>query len=345
MASKKNRLQRIRGIDATIPGDIAAAVLSIVVLDGLVLQRPTAIPLVRAVLGLAVVLFVPGYLLLAVLYPRRSVPVDRSGPVLSGRTARNRLVHGGTPSWRERVVLAFGLSLALVPLSGLILAPLTGSFSTWSVLLGLNALVILGACLALLRRNLVPADERLQVPIREAGATLAAAVDRDRSSDRVLAILLVCTVAAAVVTMGVVLLAPADGESYTSASLLTESESGNLVASGYPTTFQQGDPEPLVLRVENSEGTQTTYTAVAALQRVDTAGESPSVTESERVYREQATVDAGETWTARHTVTPTMGGEDLRLRYYIYRGEPPADLDEETAYRTLSLWTTAEAAG
>lgn len=345
MSSKKNRLQRIRGIDATFPADIAVAAFLMIVLDGLVLQRPTALPLVRAVLGLAVVLFVPGYLLLAVLYPRRSPLPTATDPVRSGRTTPQRLAHGGRPSWRERIVLAFGLSLAIVPVSGLVIAPLTGSFSTWSVLLGLNAFVVLGACLALLRRNMVPAEERLTVPVDAVRTAVGNAVGRGGYPDRILAVLLLCTVAAAVVTTGFVLVSPSDGEAYTSASLLTENEAGELVASGYPATLEAGSPAPLTLRVENHEGSETTYTAVAALQRVDRSGASPSVTDAETVYREQATVAGGEAWTAQHSLTPTMTGEDLRLRYYVYRGEAPDDPSEETAYRTVSLWVTVESSG
>jgi uncharacterized membrane protein len=345
MASKKNRLQQIRGIDATIPADIAGTVLLLVVLDGLVLQRPTAVPLIRAAIGLVVVLFVPGYLAVAALYPRRYSPVDQSGPVRSAGTTGDRLVHGGRPSWWERIALAVGLSLAFVPLSGLVVAPLTGSFSTWSVLLGLNGFVLLGACVALLRRNMVPADERLRIPIREAAGRLASLIDRDSYPDRILGVVLVCTLGIAAVTTGFVLLAPADGETYTTASLLTETADGDLEASGYPETLVRGNSEPLTLRVENHEGTDTAYTAVAVLQRVDRSGESLSVTESERVFREHATVEAGETWTARHGVTLTMTGENLRLRYYLYRGEPPANPDKASAYRTLSLWLTVESDG
>jgi hypothetical protein len=35
---------------------------------------------------------------------------------------------------------------------------------------------------------------------------------------------------------------------------------------------------------------------------------------------------------------PTIRGEDLRLAYYLYAGDVPADPNAENAYRSLYLW-------
>ena len=44
-------------------------------------------------------------------------------------------------------------------------------------------------------------------------------------------------------------------------------------------------------------------------------------------------------------VAPTATGEDLRLTYYLYRGDAPSDPSEGSAYRTLSLWVDVSGDG
>jgi uncharacterized membrane protein len=335
--------REISGLTAAIPTDLSGIAVLLIVFSGLVFGYPDAFPLARAAVGMIVVLFVPGYLLLAVLYPSRQPAVASDDPIRSAKTTTARLAHGRPPSWGERFVLSFGLIIAIVPLLGLLVTPVTGSLSPQSVFYALNVFVLVGVCVAFVRRRLLPADERLQLPSRPILDSLGTLFDRTGS--RLLPVLLILTVAVALVTIGFVVLSPSNGEAYTSASLLTENAEGELVASGYPSTLQAGSDEKMTLRVVNHEGVETTYTAVAVLQRVDTSGESLSITEKERLLTTQETVAHGQTWTEPHTITPTMTGENLRVQYHVYRGEPPETLDRESSYRTLSLWVSVEPDG
>ncbi|MCU4719599.1 DUF1616 domain-containing protein [Halapricum hydrolyticum] len=337
MVTTKNTTKGIGGITAAIPTDLVGITVLLIVFDGLVFGYPAAVPPLRAVVGLVVVLFVPGYLLLAVLFPRRQSTVDGNDPIESATPTVHRLAHGGRPSWSERLVLSFGLSVAIVPILGLLVTPFTGSLSSQSVFLGLNAFVFAGTVAAVTRRGVVPADERLQLPSWAVRDSLGTIFDRD--GNRLLSVVLVLAVVVALASIGLAVTFPASGETYTSTTLLTENDEGELVASGYPSTLDAGASEQLTLRVENYEGVETTYTAVVSLQRVDASGD---VSETERVLQEQETVLPGQTWTEPHAITPTMTGENLRLQYHVYRGEPPQNVDEDTAYRTLSLWITVD---
>ncbi|MFW6017605.1 MAG: DUF1616 domain-containing protein [Halapricum sp.] len=345
MATMRNALHRIRSVDPTIPADIVGTVLLLVVLDALVFRTTAAAQYPRTAIGVAVVLFVPGYLVLASVYPRQRAMADLNDPVRSKQSAGQfyRIAHGNAPSWWERVYLSVGLSVAIVPLLGLLVTPITGSLSADSVLLALNVFVLLGSVTALVRRNMVPVSDRLSVPFSEVASTVSGLLDGESYADRALSTLFVLAIVVMAATMGYVVFAPGQGETYTSTALLTETQDGDFVASGYPDTVDPETGEQLALRVENNEGAETTYTAVAVLQRVDTSDQSTSITESERVFSAQQAVAPGETWTAEHRVQPTMTGEDLRLRYFVYRGEPPAEVTEETAYRTLSLWLSVSA--
>jgi len=95
---------------------------------------------VRVVLGLLLVLFLPGYSLVAALFPRSS---DLDGI--------------------ERIALSFGLSIAVVPLIGLGLNYTQYGIRLVPVLLGLSLFTILLALIAYIRRAWVSEAERFVV--------------------------------------------------------------------------------------------------------------------------------------------------------------------------------------
>jgi uncharacterized membrane protein len=165
----------------------------------------------------------------------------------------------------------------------------------------------------------------------------------DRRLAGVANVLLIVSVLIATATMGYALAVPQDGESYSSISLLTENDSGELVAEGYPTNFTAGEPADLVVSVENDEGSETDYTVVVVVQRVDPSADGVRVLEQQELDRIEATVGPGETWRQEHQVASEMVGEDLRLTYLLYRGEPPETPTRENAYHDLYVWMDVEA--
>jgi len=98
---------------------------------------------VRALLGLLLVLFLPGYSLVAALFPRRD---DLDGI--------------------ERIALSFGLSIAVVPLLGLGLNYTQYGIRLVPVLLGLSLFTVLLAVVAGVRRVWLPEAERFVAWIR-----------------------------------------------------------------------------------------------------------------------------------------------------------------------------------
>lgn len=323
----------IESIDFGVPADVVAAVLALGAFDLLLIGPSGGQPLLRALLGIVVVLFVPGYLLVAILFPVREAAGTETGLSFGDRTI----------TWTERLGLAVATSLALLPLLGLAVVPLTGSLSEQSVLAGLHAVVLLGAVGAIHRRHRLPESKRFRVPFRAWARSLTRGLGGESRRGRVLSALLVVGLVGAVLTMGIALLSPAQAEQYTGVTLLTETDSGELVASEYPATLTDGEGHPMVLRVENNEGAATTYSVVVELQRMDTVGDATTITEERRLLDASETVPAGETWRFDHTVAPTMTGEDLRVTYHVYRGDPPAEPSVENDYRTVYFWTTVEA--
>jgi len=77
---------------------------------------------------------------------------------------------------------------------------------------------------------------------------------------------------------------------------------------------------------------------VVVLERVRRTGDEVTVLNRQVEDRFGTELDPGETWTNRHAVVPTLAGE-LRIRYLLYRGEPPEQPAPENAYRALHVWT------
>ena len=316
-----------------VPSDLAFVVAYVVVAVlalGFVPMSPPA----RALVGGPLVLFVPGYALVAAAYPRES-DGGRTSRLAFGRRGRSDRGLSGV----ERVLLSFGTSVAVIPLVGFAAWVAFGTFTRPIVLAALAGFALLLVPVGALRRNNLPADERFTFRPTARARALAAWLFGSSTTTVVTNVLLAGGVVLAAVTLTYAFTVPTDGESYTSTALLTETE-GELTASEYPTTFTAGEPESLVFQLTNNEGVSAEYTVVVAVERVEGSGSDLTVRERSELDRIQLSAQPGETVRHDHTVAPEMVGEDLRLSYYVYRDEPPADVDASSAYRTLHLWIT-----
>ena len=188
------------------------------------------------VLAILLVLFTPGYVLVAALFPRNS-EVD----------------------WIERIALSFGLSIAVVPLLGLLLnfAPWGIRFVPIVVMIALFTVVF--GCTAYWRRMRLAPDRRLSL-------TVDIAVPEWKQYnvlDKGLTIALSASIVVAGGTLAYVILAPRPGETFTAFYIL--GPGGN--ASAYPTALNLSQPGSVILGVANHEATTVAYTV-----RVDLVG-------------------------------------------------------------------------
>ena len=192
----------------------------------------------RIVVGVPFVLFLPGYCLVAALYPRRN---DLEGP--------------------ERLALSFGLSIAVVPLIGLAL-----NYSPWGIRLEpilafVTLFIVLAAAAAICRRWLLPAEEAFAV----ASDVGLPRWPKLRLVDGVLALALMALLAG----LGVV--------SYSAATSRGASErftefyilgSGGK-AEAYPGLVNVGQRAAAVLGLVNHEGEDTAYHIAVRLDGED----------------------------------------------------------------------------
>ena len=311
---------------------VVASTLAIDVLLGAVL--PASTPL-RLLVGVPLLFVLPGYAFVAALFPARASQVD----VLGDSTIRrfvNRLHQRGIDGV-ERVALSVGIGLVILPVVGLVLSVLPGGLSTTSVVSALSGFVFVTAVVAVIRRARLPAERRFTVSLRRGAAAATGALVGATTAETAVNVTLAASVVVAAVALGYSVAAPQPTGQYSDLSVFTESDDGELVTAGYPETLG-GDASPLVLRVENHEGTAQRYTVVAQLQRVSDDG---TVTERRQLTTFERTLGAGEQWTVRHRPDPSMTGTDLRLTYLLYRGDLPSTPTRENAHREVHLWVNA----
>ncbi len=192
--------------------------------------------MVGSLVALLLVLFVPGYVLVAALFPG------------------NREI-----GWIERVALSAGLSLALVPLVGLVLNFTPFGIQLPSLLAAIALLSVLIGLGAYWRRIQLPPAERLglSIDLDLPGWTEGAVVDK------ALTIGVVASVAIAGGAFAYVVLVPRVGQQFTEFYLLGPGGT----AAGWPTHLNVSEPASVFIGIINREAASVAYTV-----RVDLLG-------------------------------------------------------------------------
>ncbi|NOQ33541.1 MAG: DUF1616 domain-containing protein [Methanosarcinales archaeon] len=127
-----------------LPRDLTLVILLTLSCMLFVLIPPLNETPVRVVLGLLLVLFLPGYSLIAALFP--------------GKEDLDSI---------ERIALSFGLSIAVVPLLGLVLNYTSYGIRLVPILVVLSVFTVLLAVVACVRRLGLPEGERFVVVVGE----------------------------------------------------------------------------------------------------------------------------------------------------------------------------------
>jgi len=176
----------------------------------------------RIFLGLILVLFLPGFSLSAMLFPKRD---DLDGI--------------------ERVAFSFILSLAITPLLGLILSFTTFGIRLVPVLVVLSVFMISVLLVAWYRRLKLPSEERFRVPFER----LLKFNLGQSALDKGLSIVLIASIIGSSATLAYVVVTPKTGESFTEFYLLGP----NGTASDYPTDLKVGEEGNVIIGIVNQE--------------------------------------------------------------------------------------------
>jgi uncharacterized membrane protein len=308
---------------------VAIGTLWAVTLLPIVNKTPLRIPV-----ALFVALFLPGYALIAALFPEHSE--------LSQECNDDESVSNGGINTLERIVLSFGTSVTVVPLVGLML-----NFTPWGlrlipILVGLTMVTLPFIGLAAIRRAQLPPQERFDPHPRVwLGARVRRIATPDDRTDAILNVLLVVSILLAAGSVTYAVSDSGTDEQFTEFYLLTENETGDLVATNYPTNFTTNEARSIVVGIGNEERQSETYTVVIQLQEIRIDDGSAVVTETEELDKFSEEVPAGRTMNFTREIVPqTVTGDRLRLQFLLYRGGVSTNSDPAAAYRKVHLWVT-----
>lgn len=310
----------------------------------------------RTALVAPFVVFLPGYALVAAVFPERrgDDDPDDGGPVAAPGAVAEGISHAA------RVGLSVALSIALLPAVVLLYDFALGGIRVEESLLALASVTVLLTLVALVRRRNLPANERFVLPAathlvdavaqpftpRPRGLSRTSTVRPASRRGLLLNLVLVASVVVFVGSVAVAYATPTGEQQFTELYLVTESGDGEFVAADYPRDVDGGGP-PVYAAVANHEGEPTTYTLVATLQRVEETPAGTRVVAERELLRESRTVADGETVRVRHDLgasgaSGASGDGRARVQYLLYRGAAPADPSSGTAYRRVHLWVSAD---
>lgn len=304
---------------------------------------------VRYAVAAPLVLLLPGYALVAALFPEGGEAGAELGPFDASPQRVSTVVPGaGAPGAVARLALSVLLSVSVVAL-----VALASNLTRWGMALrpvlgGLVATIGLLLSIASVRRLRVPPRERATVSLDGVAPGFAAGRSRIGSSptwertvpNAALAAGLLVLVAG----VGYAAVAPPSPQGFTEFYVETENATGD-VRTLYPEQYAAGEQQELDVYVGNREGRETAYTVVGVLQRVERDDGRVSVQEASVVGRTSATVADGTTARVALPVRPGKTGENLRLVVLLYRGSPPENPTAENAYRVLRLGVDVSGGG
>jgi uncharacterized membrane protein len=254
----------------------------------------------RIILGLLFILFFPGYSLLAALF--------------STKFALRRI---------ELVALSFGLSIAIVALIGLALNYTPWGISLTPILVSLFLFILIMSIVAWYRRRKLPSDKRFTLDIRLHIASLSRRWTSQRPLDKIIAVILVVSIASAIGILGYVMATPQIGEKYTEFYILGV----NGKAEGYPQDLTLGQEGVVIVGIINHEQQNTTYHVTVKIEgTLDRETEPVSLKDQEK-------------WEKKVAFKPGSAGADQKVEFLLYKNSDSEPSDN------LHLWINVKPSG
>jgi len=190
---------------------------------------------IRTILGILLILFIPGYSLIAALFPKKD---DLDGI--------------------ERFALSFGLSIAVTPLIGLALNYTSYGIRLTPILISLSAFTIIMVFIAYFRRIRVQDDEKFYVNFGGFINSIKGVFKGESKTSKILSIILLISIILAISTTAYIIIKPKQGETFTEFYLLGP----NGQAANYPTNLTVGQNASVIIGIVNHEQKTVNYNLV-----------------------------------------------------------------------------------
>jgi len=232
----------------------------------------------RIIFGLCLILFFPGYTLLSALFPRK-----------------------GSLGGVERIALSFGLSIAVVPLIGLILNYTPWGIRLYPILIAITIFIFAAAAIAWQRQRRLPSQERFHVVFNLKLPQWAGMSNLDKG----LSVGLVVAIVAALGCLGYVIANPKQGEKFTEFYILGPEGK----AENYPRQVMVGEEARVILGIVNHEHQPLSYRVVIEINGVKDKEIGTGILAHE------------EKWEQVVGFTPEEVGVKQRVEFWLYRDE------------------------
>lgn len=273
---------RIKIGNGLLPLNLLVIVLAVIIIFPLS-------DVLRIILGTPFVFFFPGYALVAALFPKKEGV-------------------GGI----ERVALSFGLSIAVVPLIGLIINATPWGIALESSLYSITSFIFITSIIAWLRWRRLPASERFNIEFQ------MTMLGWGRSAwDKALSVVLALTILGSLATVGYVIAVPKAGESFSELYILgLEGE-----AADYPGELVVGEEGRVIVGISNNEHKTVSY-------RVEVRMDGDKNNEVGPIVLEH---DDG--WEGEVSFVPQVPGENQKVEFLLYKNG-----EASPCLKPLHLW-------
>lgn len=246
---------------------------------------------------------------------------DNAGPESTSPPPRGDWAgsNEGGLDWTARIILSFGLSIAIVSLTGLALDLTPWGITLQSVIAAVLLFTLVVGLVAIARRVRLPAEDRLSADLRLFRRMSLPSTFVDKA----LTLGLVASILLAGAAFAYVALTPRAAERFTQFFLLDSN--GTVDPTLYPTRLNVSEPGTVIIGLVNNESVQVTYEI-----RIDLVGVefvyNPTTGLNETIERNRTTnanflktLESREAWRQRFTFAIDAPG-DWIVEFRLFRG-------------------------
>jgi uncharacterized membrane protein len=281
------------------PSDLLLVAGLVILTDILVSIPVLSGSFIRTIFALPLVIFLPGYALISMLFP------DKTG--LEGM---------------ERVALSIGMSVAVVPLIGLAL-----NFTPWGIreiplLVTLSLFILLASAVAYTRRKQLPEDSAFHIPLKASVLSLTSGfLEKPESkTEGNLRILFVLSFIILIGTVGYLALVPQEKEPFTKFYILGP----DRMADRYKSDYIKGESGTYIVGIVNKEHRTIDYTMEVKLEN-----QTLALPENMQHIR----LADNTTFEEPLEISPPIEGNNLKLQFLLFN-----ETEKNIPYRDLRLW-------
>lgn len=280
------------------PSDLLLVAGLVIIIDIFVLIPVLSGSLIRTAFCLPLLLFLPGYALIAMLFPEK----------------------GGLEGM-ERIALSVAMSVAIVSLIGLVLSHTSLRIKVIPLLISFSAFTLLMLVAAYIRRRSLPADRVFEVSFRDLAHSFPEVVGKPESkAEKSLMAILALFFLILIGTGAYVVLVPQEKDPYTEFYLL----GANGMANNYTTQYIQGESGNYTIGIANHEYKTMNYTMEVRL-------DNKSLPLPENL--QHISLADNTTLNQPLKITPPFEGKNMKLEFLLFN-----ETEKNVPYKDLHLW-------